>query len=186
MSEQNEKTGSETFQVKVKVKEHPNAWKYVGFSGREHSNALFKALSALTPEQTKVWQHKTKLLNREAVKEFIASVKVGDQIGLNTMVLSVVSKTKTAVVVLTVACSTQGTTSSWVNPTIKITSKMVDKGLAIGWCEVLMRDGKPFGVDEYKTIDVTIADSRNTVSSDESEPKSIHGDHDSSRHTEQD
>lgn len=129
MSQVTEKT------VTVKVKNHPRAMFYPGKQTRDHLNAIMQYMSEKKP-----------FPDLKSVETFLKTVNVGDVVGVEHnqyRVEEVNSDRFLGENILTKACHA-------------LSPEDITMGLGMGYCEILYRDGKPYGIETEKQIKVKI------------------------------
>jgi len=140
MSQVTEKT------VTVKVKNHPRDMFYTGRQTREHLNGIMQYMST-----------KKTFPDYEAVKQFLGSVHVDDFVGVEHTTYKIESVDHAT---LTVEAITQN------NERHHLGTEDISFALGIGYCEILYRDGKPYGIETEKQVKIKIVD--HSKQSDES------------------
>ena len=127
--------------VKVKRASHPNEGKYQGRMTYDHNFALITMSQNMTPEQMERFGEPNGIVDLERLNKFLNEVQVGDIIGVDTELYSVEGKTTDGLL-----CKND----------LFLKNKEIDTALGMGFCEILYRDKKPYGVSE--TVNVKILD----------------------------
>ena len=139
MSEVTERT------VTVKVKNHPRDMFYTGRQTREHLNGIMQYMSA-----------KKTFPDYDAVKQFLGKVHVDDFVGVEHNQYKIEEVSAHSFIGLNIHTK-QSQAVSVEDLTI---------GLGSGYCEILYRDGKPYGIETEKQVKVKIVN--HSKQSDES------------------
>jgi len=139
MSQVTEKT------VTVKVKNHPRDMFYTGRQTREHLNGIMQYMST-----------KKTFPDYEAVKQFLGNVHVDDFVGVEHDQYKVEEVSEHSFIGMNIHTK-QSQTVSIEDLTL---------GLGSGYCEILYRDGKPYGIETEKQVKVKIVN--HSKQSDES------------------
>lgn len=134
--------------VKVKVKEHPNAYLYPGKTTSEFVMAQIKYFASLDAKQKNAMEKGKYVSDSVAVANFLNSVLPNDIIGFGENLRKVVSKTKTNLVLTD------------DKELFDCDKAKIDKFIKLNRCEILYRDSKPYGIDEFKEVTLTIKDNR--------------------------
>jgi hypothetical protein len=129
MSEVTEKT------VTVKVKNHPRDMYYEGRQTREHLSGIMQYMSA-----------GGKMIDVERVQSFLKTIKESDIVGVEHNQYKVEEVSDESFIGLNVR-----TKLSQV-----IGVEDMTMGLGSGYCEILYRDGKPYGIETEKQVKVKI------------------------------
>lgn len=132
--------------VKVKVVEHPRAMFYVGKTTRDHLHGRMVFMTGKGPPS-----------DAKAVKKFLKLVKADDIVGVWFSPYKVVRvednhKGEEEVEQCLVGINTitkQEETLSWA---------AISLALGSGFCDVLYRNGKPYGIKTSKEVKVKIVD----------------------------
>jgi hypothetical protein len=130
MSEVTEKT------VTVKVKNHPRDMYYEGRQTREHLSGIMQYMSA-----------GGKMVDVERVQSFLKTIKESDIVGVEHTTYKIESVDHAT---LTVEAITQN------NERHHLGTEDISFALGIGYCEILYRDGKPYGIETEKQVKVKI------------------------------
>lgn len=160
------------FTVKEKRREHPNARKYPGYACVELGTALRKFLSDLEPEEFEALQKGELIFEEDETAEFFDSIKVGDVVGVGVLkgfegepaayqfeILSidVDGDTMRAKDVSIDEKSTKKYFDPYFTPPERdLTFEDMSVAFGMGFGEILMRDGKPFGVSEEIEREVVV------------------------------
>lgn len=133
--------------VKVKRVTHPNEGKYPGRMTYDHNLALCKITESMTEEEKNIFSDPEGIVNQDRLQKFLSDLKEQDIVGIETELYVVDSKTSSGLV-----CS--GVNKRFTDHLVE--NKEIDTALAMGFCEILYRDKKPYGVSE--TVNVKIVD----------------------------
>lgn len=150
----------EKFTVTTSRKEHPNAKKYPGRASMEFGSALQTFLSDLDASERGLFQKGELVFEEEIAAEFFDGILVGDVVGLG--VLRGFDEQPCAYKMKILSIDRDADTMHMRNVTWEDEKRRPDyKGdeatatfeefscaLGLGFGEILMRDGKPFGVSE--------------------------------------
>jgi len=129
MSQVTEKT------VTVKVKNHPREMFYPGKQTRDHLNAIMQYMSEKKP-----------FPDLKSVETFLKTVNVGDVVGVEHNQYRVEEVDQYSFV---------GMNNS-TKRSVTLSSEDITMGLGAGYCEILYRDGKPYGIETEKQVKVKI------------------------------
>jgi hypothetical protein len=129
MSEVTERT------VTVKVKNHPRDMFYTGRQTRDHLNGMMQYMAS-----------KKTFPDVERVSTFLKTVCVGDFVGVEHNQYRVEEVQEDSFIGINIL-SKQSQTVSVEDLTM---------GLGSGFCEILYRDGKPYGIETEKQVKVKI------------------------------
>lgn len=131
MSQVTEKT------VTVKVRTHPREMFYSGRQTRDHLNAIMQYMS-----------EKKTFPDADAVNTFLKTVQVGDYVGVEHnqyKVEEVYEDSFNGIHILS-------------RNSVVVNVEDLTMGLGTGFCEILYRDGKPYGIETEKQVKVKIVD----------------------------
>ena len=131
MSQVTEKT------VTVKVKNHPRDMFYSGRQTREHLNGIMQYMAA-----------KKTFPDYEAVKQFLGNVNLEDYVGVEHNQYRVEELSDHSFIGMNIHTKQSQTVSV----------EDLTMGLGSGYCEILYRDGKPYGIETEKQVKVKIVD----------------------------
>jgi len=131
MSEVTEKT------VTVKVKNHPRDMFYMGRQTRDHLAGIMQYMSS-----------GGKMVDIVRVINFMKTVKEGDIVGVEHNQYRVEEVQDCGFLGINVA------TKSSAN----VSTEDLTIGLGSGFCEILYRDNKPYGIETEKQVKVKIVD----------------------------
>lgn len=134
--------------VKIKVKEHPKAYLYPGKTTSEFMMAQVKYFGTLNEKQRDSLNEGKFIADKVKVKQFLDTVLQGDIIGFGESLRKVVSKSKSGIVLTDDKMLFEHNKSK------------IDTMLQLNRCEILYRDNKPYGIDEFKEVNLTIKDNR--------------------------
>ena len=123
--------------VTVKVKNHPRDMFYSGKQTRDHLNGMMKYMAS-----------KQTFPDLEKVAEFMKSVHVGDYVGVEHNQYRVEEVSEYSFIGMNILSKERMTLSS----------EDLTMGLGSGFCEILYRDGKPYGIETEKQVKVKIVD----------------------------
>ena len=123
--------------VTVKVKNHPRDMFYSGKQTRDHLNGMMKYMAS-----------KQTFPDLEKVTEFMKSVQVGDYVGVEHNQYRVEEVSEYSFIGMNILSKERMTLSS----------EDLTMGLGSGFCEILYRDGKPYGIETEKQVKVKIVD----------------------------
>lgn len=150
---------SNTF--KVTRKDHPNERMYLGRATMETQGALNQALECLSSEEFDKLALGTLIYDEESTAELFDSIQVGDVIGLCGLEPRV-GWTSHQWEVLSIEKDLDMLKCKQRHPPHKekiITFEDVSIGLLLGRGEILLRDGKPYGLSEdEQSYNVSIVD----------------------------
>lgn len=172
-----------TFKITTKRKEHPNAVKYQGRPTMEFGSAFRSFILDLSePEKVEAFLERRLVFEEEMTAEFFDSIQVGDVIGLglasgfdeigeNPHDEAAAYKFKVLEIpegqdILKVRNVTfesdkpNPRRAPHVGTELEVTFEDVSCGLGMSFAEILMRDGKPFGVSEEVEINVKFVDAQ--------------------------
>lgn len=138
---------TETTKVKIKVKEHPRSMFYLDKQTSEYTMSSLKYLGSLTKKEGKLLQEGKLVKNKDNVKKFLDEVAIEDVIGYKFSHYKVVSKDlKNGLVVSKLRSNEQDS----------ISISDIDFAQQLDRCEILYRNDKPYGIDEFKEVNLII------------------------------
>lgn len=123
--------------VTVKVKNHPRDMFYSGKQTRDHLNGMMQYMAS-----------KKCFPDNDLVKAFLNTVNVGDIVGVEHNQYRVEEVSEHSFIGLNALSKERMTLSS----------EDLTMGLGSGFCEILYRDGKPYGIETEKQVKVKIVD----------------------------
>jgi len=126
-----------TQEVTVKVKNHPREMFYAGKQTRDHLNGIMKYMS-----------YKKTFPDLECVANFLNTVNVGDYVGVEHNQYKVEEVSEHSFIGTNIHTKRLRTVSA----------EDLTMGLGSGYCEILYRDGKPYGIETEKKVTVKIVD----------------------------
>lgn len=129
MSEVTEKT------VTVKVKTHPRDMFYSGRQTRDHLNGMMQYMAS-----------KKTFPDLERVGTFLKTVCVGDFVGVEHNQYRVEEVQEDSFIGINILSK----------ELVTLNSEDLTMGLGSGFCEILYRDNKPYGIETEKQIKVKI------------------------------
>ena len=129
MSEVTEKT------VTVKVKTHPRDMFYSGRQTRDHLNGMMQYMAS-----------KKTFPDLERVETFLKTVCVGDYVGVEHNQYRVEEVSEHSFIGINILSKDM----------VTLNSEDLTMGLGSGFCEILYRDNKPYGIETEKQIKVKI------------------------------
>jgi hypothetical protein len=127
--------------VTVKVKNHPRDMFYSGKQTRDHLNGMMKYMAS-----------KKCFPDNDLVKAFLNTVNVGDIVGVEHNQYRVEQVSEYSFIGMNILSKERMTLSS----------EDLTMGLGSGFCEILYRDGKPYGIETEKQVKVKIVDHSKT------------------------
>lgn len=150
----------EEFTVTTTRKEHPNAKKYPGRPSMEFGSALQTFLSDLNAEERGLFQKGELIFEETIAAEFFDGILAGDVVGLGVLrgfdeqpcaykmkILSI-DRDADTMHMRNVTWEDEKTRPDYKGPEAMATFEEFSCALGLGFGEILMRDGKPFGVSE--------------------------------------
>ena len=172
----------DTFTIKTKRTEHPNAGKYPGRPSMEFGTGLRQFLSDIGPHNVDAFGAGTFVFEEDVTAEFFDSIIVGDIVGLGLLkafneageneskspsaykflILSIDKNSDTMQarnVTYEIAIkkrSRKGHESDYKGTEVELTFEEVSCAFGMGFGEILERDGKPFGVSEEIELKVKV------------------------------
>lgn len=178
----------DTFTVKAKRKEHPNAVKYPGRPAMEFgTTALRKFLDDLNDDQREDLLDGKLVVEEEASAEFFDSILEGDTVGLGLFYGLGPKKEPAAYKFKILSIDRErdvmkARNVTWEHPKrpeyqgeeVELAFEDFSVGLGMGFGEILERDGKPFGVSEEIEYTVNVYEDKskdqNTTDNNASSP----------------
>lgn len=148
--------------VKVKIKHHPDEQKYAGHTTNDHRDAMLKQLCKMADDYNLPYSDSNFLFDADKTKEFLASLKKDDIIGIQHdryLVTDVPGTHETALNALLVPSKVEASVSL----------QEVDKALEGGFAQILYRDDKPYGVPEYEEVTFKIINKTKQQTEEEKE-----------------
>jgi hypothetical protein len=157
----------EKFTIKVKRTDHPNAGKYPGRPSQEFGFAYTNFLGSLDSEDVNDCLNGTLVYEEELSAQFFDSIVEGDIVGVGLPLGLEGKPAAYKFKILSVdkeADTMQARNVTWesekhpeyVGEETALTFENLSCALGIGFGEILMRDGKPFGVSEEIEMTVNI------------------------------
>ena len=158
----------DTFKVKTKRKEHPNASKYPGRPSLEFGTAVRKFLSEITAEQAEQFAESELVYEEEITAEFYDSILEGDIVGLglfyglNDKQQPSAHKFKILKIypgedkMVARDVTYEHPKRNYTGPERELTFQDISCAFGMGFGEILERDGKPFGVSEEIELTVNV------------------------------
>ena len=131
--------------VTVKVKNHPRDMFYSGRQTRDHLNGMMQYMSS-----------KKTFPDLDKVSEFLKTVHIGDYVGVEHNKYKVEEVAEHSFIGFDIHAKKAAT----------INAEDLTMGLGSGFCEILYRDNKPYGIETEKQVKVKIVD--HTKQSEES------------------
>jgi putative DNA primase/helicase len=142
----------------IPVDEHPKEHLYQGRTGIDHNLALIKHMATLTEEQQESFAEGTLVSDTEATQKAIEDILPEDFLGLFCNSYKVVKKEGTQLSLLPVrrvkVKNKVGQFQELDEEPYLPTLAEVDKARALGFLQVLWRDGKPFDAPVDKNINI--------------------------------
>ena len=123
--------------VTVKVKNHPRDMFYAGRQTRDHLNGMMQYMAA-----------KKVFPDLARVGEFLRSVHVDDYVGVEHNQYRVTEVSEHSFIGIDIHSKEART----------VNADDLTMGLGSGFCEILYRDGKPYGIETEKQVKVKIMD----------------------------
>ena len=156
-----ESSGSLPSKIKIRRKKHPQEPKYPGRPNLEMSTAFSQFLFLLTPEQGAELGNDSLILDLEGTAEEAQEIRVGDKLGIALRfdngyvptVLEVQSTDPGAQISESIYSCVDRYTKSEVD----FTFQELSIARAMGYYDVLFRDGKLYGVPEFEELNVKFA-----------------------------
>lgn len=136
----------EKIKVRVKNKRHPNEVRYCGKMNHDLRMALLKFLSGLSGSQMAQYEKGSLVLDPVKTKKFISDLKKGDVVGVEDSIYEILSKGSKSVTA----------ESKYTKVQKDFSLAEIDNALAKGFAEILYRDNKPYGIEEYSDVDLVI------------------------------
>jgi len=150
----------EEFTVTTTRKEHPNAKKYPGRPSMEFGSALQTFMSDLDAGERALFQKGELIFEEEISAKFFDSILVGDVVGLGVLrgfegqpcaykmkILSI-DRDADTMQMRNVTWEDEEKRPEYKGEEAMATFEELSCALGLGFGEILMRDGKPFGVSE--------------------------------------
>lgn len=178
------------FNVKVKRKEHPSARKYPGGPSMEFGTALRKFLSDLEPAEFEELQNGELIFEEHVTAEFFDSIRVGDTIGIGVLegfegeptayqfeVLSI--NVNDDIMCVKDVSIDEKSAKKYIDPNFKapereLTFEEISVAFGMGFGEILMRDGRPYGVsEEIEREIVLVGEKEEEYSSEENKDSDV-------------
>ncbi len=144
----------------IPVDEHPKEHLYQGRTGIDHNLALMKFMFTLSEEEKEAFVEGTLVSDTEATRKAIEGILPGDFLGLYCNSYRVASKNGDELSLIPVkrvqVKNKVGQFKETSEEPFIPTFPEVDKARALDLLHVLWRDGKPFGVDAEKNINILL------------------------------
>lgn len=145
-----------TIKTKVKIhhNKHPSEYRYGGRPNYDIENGLTKFLLMLSDEDSSKVLNGTYFWDPEGTKEEFSNVQIGDKLGIAIQYSNgwITTKMKVSEVSTNTIRGKDEFTKE------EIAYDMIESSVAraLGFFEILERDGKPFGLPENETQDITL------------------------------
>lgn len=146
----------EEIKATVKRNQNPNVWKYEVDSSIEELSSKMSYLKKLLEKYGEIpdLEADEKLLQPEMVEDWICDLRKGDVVGIGTKVYKVTEIPDTGPFYATLYPREEKKHRVNDPPATAvpepITLRQIDSGLAQNRCEILYRDGRPFGFEDYE------------------------------------
>ena len=121
--------------VTVKVKNHPRDMFYAGRQTRDHLAGIMQYMA-----------NGGKQLDLDRVEAFMKGVQVDDIVGVEHNQYRVEEVDQYSFVGV----------NTFTKRSVSVSSEDLTMGLGSGYCEILYRDGKPYGIETEKQVKVKI------------------------------
>lgn len=160
IEENGKKLRVEVITRSIPADEHPNEHLYQGRTGIDHNLAMIKFMSTLTEEQQEAFAEDTLVFDLAATNAAIDAILPGDILGLYCNSYKVASKENGQLSLLPIrrvqVRNKVGQYKELSDEPFLPSIAEVDKARSLGLLQVLWRDGKPFGVDAEKNINIVL------------------------------
>ena len=152
----------ELINTQTKVKVHPREHLYLGKTGYDYNKALLALMPRMTEDMMEQFETGDLVMDADKTLEFLSQVKIGDVIGVrhqryqvkdlpepghqDHLLVEVVKPTKT-----------EGVYERVGEPTVTFLKfGEVDHARELGLLDILWRDGKPYGIDEFQDMTIVL------------------------------
>lgn len=156
-----EASGSMPSKIKIKRKKHPQEPKYPGRPNLEMSTAFSQLLFLLTPEQGTELGNDSLVLDEEGTTEDAQEIRVGDKLGIalrfDNGYVPTILEVQNIDVGASVKDSVYSCIDRYTKSEIDFNFQELSIARAMGYYDVLFRDGKLHGVSEYEELNVKFA-----------------------------
>lgn len=144
--------------IKIRRKQHPNAPRYPGRASHETSMTLSAFLSKLSPSQLAQFDDGYLVIDEDATAKFFDSILPGDVIGIAKYIEGKGLVSTCMKIERSENDILYGKAPVYPQKEVdmEVTFEQVSTALAMGFAEILMRDDKPFGVDEEVELKVRL------------------------------
>lgn len=123
--------------VTVKVKNHPRDMFYAGRQTRDHLTGIMQYMA-----------NGGKQLDLNRVEAFVQSIQVDDIVGVEHNQYRVEEVDQYSFIGMNI----------FTKRSVSVSSEDITMGLGSGYCEILYRNGKPYGIETEKQVKVKIID----------------------------
>lgn len=148
---------------KVPIKVHPREHLYLGKTGYDYNKALLALMPRMTEDMIEAFEEGNLVMDEGKTFEFLSGLHVGDVIGVKSQRYQVRNLPEPGyrdhlLVEAVKPTKTPGTYESVAGePTVTFLKfGEVDHARELGLVDILWRDGKPYGVDEFQDMTVVL------------------------------
>lgn len=152
----------ELINTQTKVKTHPREHLYLGKTGYDYNKALLALMPRMTEDMMEQFETGDLVMDADKTLELLSQVKIGDVIGvrhqryqvvhgseldpMNSLPVNKVKPTKT-----------EGVYEPMESRSVEFLKfGEIDHARELGLLDILWRDGKPYGVDEFQDMTVVL------------------------------
>jgi hypothetical protein len=147
--------------IKIRRKKHPEEPKYPGRPSLEMSTAFSQFLFLLTPQQSAELENETLILDEDGTIEDAKEIRVGDKLGVALRFANGYVPTILEIQDIDIGAEQKETVYNCIDrytkSEIDFTFQELSIARALGYYDVLFRDGKLHGVEEYNELAVKFA-----------------------------
>ena len=146
--------------VTIKLKNHPNEWKYCGRANSEYKIEQLKHLSSLSESEIENLSNIDELCYRTMVEEFHKSLQIEDEVGVGYNLYKIKE------------INDDGFLGSikQTNKDSEVSLKDIDRNIGFGFAEILKRNGVPYNTKTSMEVNLKIIEEQPNVKQSKSKP----------------
>jgi hypothetical protein len=150
----------ELINTQTKVKTHPREHLYLGKTGYDYNKALLALMPRMTEDMMEQFETGDLVMDADKTLEFLSQVKIGDVIGVKSYRYRVNRNHRLDSTVLEVAkvkpTKTEGVYEPLSDDAEALKFGELDHARELGLLDILWRDGKPYGIDEFQDMTIVL------------------------------
>ena len=152
----------ELIHTQTKTKVHPREHLYLGKTGYDYNKALLALMPRMTEDMIDQFDTGDLVMDADKTLEFLSEVKIGDVIGVKAQRYQVVHGHELDPYQALPVNKVKPTKTEGVyepvesKPVEFLKFGEIDHARELGLLDILWRDGKPYGVDEFQDMTVVL------------------------------